>query len=126
MDSSTTSAATHCRFHCQFWQRSSSGPSIAVPIGLVTLRRLSCDYQAVALLVISIIATSVASNEPHLFNGAAGISLVPHPLADWLGVDLLTYQWIYVGFLCGLVFAGVLRNSSRHAFAVGSLLACDT
>lgn len=88
------------------------GAIVAVPIGLVALRRLRSDYQAVALLVISIIATSVASNEPHLFNGAAGISLVPHPLADWLGVDLLTYQWIYVGFvfvLCLLAWFFVHR-----------------
>ena len=75
------------------------GALIAVPIGLVALRRLRSDYQAVALLVISIIATNVASNEANLFNGAAGISLVPAPLADWLGVDLLTYDWYYVGFV---------------------------
>jgi branched-chain amino acid transport system permease protein len=75
------------------------GALIAVPIGLVALRRLRSDYQAVALLVISIIATNVASNEPHLFNGAAGISLVPHPLFDHLGVDLLTYDWYFVGFV---------------------------
>lgn len=75
------------------------GALIALPIGLVALRRLRSDYQAVALLVISIIASNVASNDTTLFNGAAGISLVPHPLADWLGVDLLTYQWIYVVFV---------------------------
>jgi ABC-type branched-subunit amino acid transport system permease subunit len=78
------------------------GALIAVPIGLVALRRLRSDYQAVALLVISIIATNVASNEPHLFNGAAGISLVPHPLFDQLGVDLLTYDWYFVGFVAVL------------------------
>lgn len=75
------------------------GALLAVPIGLVALRRLRSDYQAVALLVISIIATNVATNEPRLFNGAAGISLIPKPLADWLGVDLITYQWYYVGFV---------------------------
>jgi branched-chain amino acid transport system permease protein len=75
------------------------GAIIALPIGLVALRRLRSDYQAVALLVISIIATNVATNEPRLFNGAAGISLIPKPLADWLGVDLITYQWYYVAFV---------------------------
>lgn len=78
------------------------GALIAVPIGLVALRRLRSDYQAVALLVISIIATNVASNEPHLFNGAAGISLVPHPLYDQLGLDLLTYDWYFVAFVAVL------------------------
>jgi branched-chain amino acid transport system permease protein len=92
-----------------------AGALIAVPIGLVALRRLRSDYQAVSLLVISIIASNVASNEPRLFNGAAGISLVPHPLYDWLGVDLLTYQWIYVGFvlvLC-LIAAFVIHRVTR-------------
>jgi branched-chain amino acid transport system permease protein len=89
-----------------------AGAIIAVPIGLVALRRLRSDYQAVALLVISIIATSVASNEPHLFNGAAGISLVPHPLFDSIGVDLLTYQWIFVAavaVLCLIAYFVVHR-----------------
>jgi branched-chain amino acid transport system permease protein len=88
------------------------GALIAVPIGLVTLRRLRTDYQAVALLVVSIIATSVASNDPGLFNGAAGISLVPHPLYDQLGGDLLTYQWVYVAFtavVCLVTFFVVHR-----------------
>jgi branched-chain amino acid transport system permease protein len=75
------------------------GAAFAIPIGLVALRRLRSDYQAVALLVISIIATNVATNEPRLFNGATGIALVPKPLASWLGVDLITYQWIYVGLV---------------------------
>jgi branched-chain amino acid transport system permease protein len=75
------------------------GAAFAVPIGLIALRRLRSDYQAVALLVISIIATNVATNEPRLFNGATGIALVPKPLASWLGVDPITYQWIYVGLV---------------------------
>jgi ABC-type branched-subunit amino acid transport system permease subunit len=88
------------------------GALLAVPVGLVALRRLRSDYQAVALLVVSIIATTVASNEPHLFNGAAGISLVPHPLADQLGGDPLTYQWFYVAFtalVCVVAFFVVHR-----------------
>ncbi len=72
---------------------------LAIPVGLVTLRRLRSDYQAVALLVISIIASSVATNETHLFNGAAGLSLVPKPFLDQLGGDLATWYWAYVGFV---------------------------
>jgi branched-chain amino acid transport system permease protein len=89
-----------------------AGAVLAVPIGLVALRRLRSDYQAVALLVVSIIATSVATNETRLFNGAAGIALVPHPLAVQLGGDPLTYQWFYVGFtaaVCLLVYFVVHR-----------------
>ena len=88
------------------------GALIAVPIGLVALRRLRSDYQAVALLVVSIIASSVVTNETRLFNGAAGISLVPHPLTDQFGSDLLTYQWFYVvltAIVCVLAYFVVHR-----------------
>ncbi len=81
------------------------GAAISVPIGIIALRKLRSDYQAVALLVISIIASSVAINEVNLFNGAAGLALVPSPLADSLNVDAITYQWIFVGYtlvICGL------------------------
>lgn len=84
------------------------GALIAVPIGLIALRRLRSDYQAVALLVVSIIASSIATNETKLFNGAAGISLVPHPLADQFGGDLLTYQWFYVGFTAAVCLIAYL------------------
>ena len=76
-----------------------AGALLALPIGLVTLRRLRSDYQAVALLVISIIATNIVTNEPRLFNGAAGISIIPKPLYDQLGLDLITYSWVYVAFV---------------------------
>ena len=88
------------------------GGLMAVPIGIVALRRLRSDYQAVALLVLSIIATGVATNEVWLFNGSAGLALVPHPLADTLGLDPLAYQWLYAGLtalLCLIVFFVVRR-----------------
>ena len=83
------------------------GAVLSVPIGLVTLRRLRSDYQAIALLVVSIIATSVATNEVKLVNGPAGVSLVPKPLATSLGGDPVTYQWYYVAFtviVCALLY----------------------
>jgi len=91
-----------------------AGGLLSVPIGLVTLRRLRSDYQAVVLLVISIIATIFVTNAVRLFNGAAGLALVPEPLSDQFGVDPLTYQWIYVVYtavICVIGFFVVQRIS---------------
>ena len=49
-----------------------AGAALAVPVGLVALRRLRTDYQAVVLLVISVIATLVVTNLIGLFDGSAG------------------------------------------------------
>ena len=73
------------------------------------------DYQAIALLVISIIANIVITNARPFLNGAAGVSLVPAPLADQIGseaVNTYEYQYFYVALslLCvGLVLFAANR-----------------
>src|SRR4030081_1524035 len=103
-----------------------AGGLVAIPIGLVVLRRLRGDYQAIALLVISIIANIVITNARPFLNGAAGLSLVPPPLADQIGVEAINtyedqYFYVAISLLCvglGLgeptqlvhqAFGGVLR-----------------
>jgi len=91
------------------------GAAISIPIGLITLRRLRSDYQAIALLVVSIIATSVATNQAHLFNGAAGLALIPPPLANSLNLSAVNYQWFFAAFtfaVCGVVYV-VYRRLTR-------------
>jgi branched-chain amino acid transport system permease protein len=73
-----------------------AGAVLAVPVGLVVLRKLRADYQAIALLVTSIIANTVINNERPWLNGAAGIAGVPAPLQDTLNLDLSTYYFVYV------------------------------
>jgi ABC-type branched-subunit amino acid transport system permease subunit len=80
----------------------------AVPVGLVTLRRLRGDYEAMVMLVLSLIAVGVASAEASIVNGPAGIYGVPKPLGTTLLASLtpLSYQWVYTGwsvFLAALV-----------------------
>jgi branched-chain amino acid transport system permease protein len=72
-----------------------AGGLLAIPVGLVVLRRLRSDYQAIALLVLSVIANTVITNAPTFLGGAAGIALVPAPLSDQF--DPTTYQYFYVG-----------------------------
>lgn len=85
---------------------------VSAVVGLVSLRRLRTDYQAMVMLVISLIASSIVTNDIPLFNGAAGLSTVPHPLFDSLNVSLLTYNWYFVAFagvLCVLAYVFVQR-----------------
>jgi ABC-type branched-subunit amino acid transport system permease subunit len=91
------------------------GAAISVPIGLITLRRLRSDYQAIALLVVSIIATSVVMNQAGWLNGAAGLALVPQPLAGRLHTSPVSYQWFFAAFsfgVCGIVYF-FLRRLTR-------------
>lgn len=90
-----------------------AGGLLAIPIGFIVLRKLRGDYQAIALLVISVIANTLVTNARPILNGAAGLSLVPAPLADQ-GFDTSTveYQYFYVAItlLCvGLVLFAANR-----------------
>ena len=74
-----------------------AGGGLSFLIGAVILPRLRGDYQAMAFLVVSLIATGVATNQIGLLNGANGLSSVPKPLMDQLGLALSDYEWFYVG-----------------------------
>jgi branched-chain amino acid transport system permease protein len=73
-----------------------AGGLLAAVIGAVGLRRLRSDYQAMVMLVIGLIATTVVTNASGVFNGAAGLSLIPKPLQADLNLTLIGYQWFYV------------------------------
>lgn len=86
--------------------------ALAVPVGLVVLRRLRSDYQAIALLVLSVIANTLVTNVRPFLNGAAGLSLVPQPLSERLDASTPAYQWLYVGLTalcCVLVLVAANR-----------------
>jgi len=88
------------------------GGLLSAAVGLIGMRRLRADYQAMVLLVVSLTATYVADNATGLVNGPAGLSLVPKPLSGLLGLSTLGYQWFYVGLtagICVLVFLLVRR-----------------
>lgn len=79
-----------------------AGAALSVIVGMFGLRRLRSDYQAIVMLTISLVATDLVTNVRGLFNGPAGLSLVPKPLYGTLGVPLVQYQWIYVGLTAGV------------------------
>jgi branched-chain amino acid transport system permease protein len=112
------------------------GALLAAGVGAIGLRRLRSDYEAMVMLVVSLIATSIATNQTNLVNGANGLDLVPKPLAGVLHVSALSYQWFYVAMtavVCVLVFLLVtlitgsplgrslraMRENERAAAALG-------
>jgi branched-chain amino acid transport system permease protein len=87
------------------------GALLAPPIGLVVLRRLRSDYQAIAMLVLSVIASLVITNTTPFLGGAAGLSLVPQPLLDRFN-PYSTYLWVYAAatvVLAAIIFVVVQR-----------------
>jgi branched-chain amino acid transport system permease protein len=85
-----------------------AGCVAAYLVGLVALRPERRDYQAVLMLVVSIIATTIISTETGIFNGTDGIAAVPKPFSDALGLGLLDYAWFYVGLTAAIAAASYL------------------
>jgi len=74
------------------------GILLSLVVGFIGLRRLRSDYQAMVMLVVSVIATAVADSQLNLVNGPAGLSLVPKPFASSISVSPLGYGWLFVIF----------------------------
>jgi ABC-type branched-subunit amino acid transport system permease subunit len=88
---------------------SAVGGVIGVLIALTGLKRLRQDYQAMAMLVVSLMAATVVSADKGLLNGNAGLSLLPNPFSGW---DPEAGRWAYVAVvaLCCLIAWFVLRR----------------
>lgn len=74
-----------------------AGGILAAILGALILPRLRGDYEAMAFLVLSLIATGIATNQISLVNGANGLSGVPQPLSGVLQLSTTGYDWFYVG-----------------------------
>lgn len=113
--------------------------ALGVALGAVTIRRLRADYLAIALLVVSLIATDLVTNATSLFNGATGLSQVPQPFVH-LTSSTTTYDWLYAlfsGIVCAVVLLAVrmlirsplgrslraLRENENAAAALGKNVA---
>jgi len=86
------------------------GAALSGLVGLITLRRLRSDYQAMVMLVISVVATVVAESVIGLVNGSAGISLIPNPADGLTGLTRQTQTWLFVGIcvVCMLILGAVM------------------
>jgi len=89
-----------------------AGAVLSVPVGQILLKRLREDYLAIAMLVVSLIATIVAEADVGLVNGTIGVFNVPEPFAN---TTPTTQGWLYVGVVavCVVVCAAVIRRVVR-------------
>jgi branched-chain amino acid transport system permease protein len=71
------------------------GGLLAVPFAAIVGKRLRGDFAAVGLLVTAVMFNLLVTNYIPLFNGAAGLSLVPAPLQGSLNPQTTGYQWLY-------------------------------
>ena len=84
---------------------SAAGSVVGVLIAITGLKRLRQDYQAMAMLVVSLMAATVISANTGLLNGNAGLSLIPNPFSDW---DPELGRWAYVGVVAIACLVGVV------------------
>lgn len=98
------------------------GALASAVVGVVVLRRVKDDYQAVVLFVLALIAVAVVEASPGFLNGSAGLALIPQPLApsaapgngyDWAfcgAVGVLTVAcWLFVRALNESPYGRALR-----------------
>ena len=78
---------------------------LSLIIGVLGLRKLRRDYQAMVMLVVSVIATTVVTGDRGLLNGAAGLAIIPRPVHALNSLTPTSFAWAYVGItiVCLLV-----------------------
>ena len=78
-----------------------AGAILALPFTFLVGRRLRGDFAAVGLLVTAVLLNLLVMNYVPLFNGDAGVAIVPAPLQSQVMTTTTTgYQW---GFAIGVV-----------------------
>ena len=88
------------------------GAVIALPFTFLVGRRLRGDFAAVGLLVTAVLLNLVVTNYRPLFNGDAGLSLIPQPLQGQYNPATASYQWVFAAvaiLLCVGVYLFVRR-----------------
>lgn len=83
-----------------------AGGLLALPFVFLVGRRLRGDFAAVGLLVAALITNLVVTNYVPLFNGDAGLSVVPSPLQNTLNPQSQAYGWWYGA--CSLALLGLV------------------
>jgi branched-chain amino acid transport system permease protein len=83
------------------------GAVLSLVIGAFAMRPARRDFQAMVLLVVSIIAATLVVSQGSWFNGQRGLAFIPHPFyhsaAGNFASPGLGYNWFYVGLTWGTV-----------------------
>src|SRR5207302_9829785 len=80
-----------------------AGAGIGVLVGVTGLKRLRQDYQAMVMLVVSLMAATVVAADTGFLNGNAGLSLIPNPFAD---LDPTQGRWTFVAVVAAACVVG--------------------
>lgn len=88
------------------------GGLLGLLVGVISLRRLRGDYQAMVMLVTSLIATYLVSANVGFLNGQTGLALIPGPFHGALHFGTIDYRWFYVG-VTALFTLGVFEVMRR-------------
>jgi len=91
------------------------GGLLGLLVGLLVLRRLRGDYQAMVLLVVSIMGTYLVSADPSLLNGGIGLSDIPAPFKVQLHTSQVGYELFYLALsvITALIIFELLRRVSN-------------
>jgi branched-chain amino acid transport system permease protein len=90
-----------------------AGAVLALPFTFLVGRRLRGDYAAVGLLVTAVLVNLLVMNYRPLFNGDAGLAIVPAPLQSGvMATTSTTYQWEFAAG--AVVLAGCVYWFVRH------------
>lgn len=92
------------------------GGLLSAVVGLIGLPRLRRDYQALVMLIVSLIATTVMTVFVGIANGSNGLALIPAPLKSSLGVSPDVYNWLFVAWAVALCI-GVYVIVQRLTFS---------
>lgn len=82
-----------------------AGALLSLVMALFVLRPQRRDFQAMVMLVVSIIAADVVITQRGVFNGHNGLAAIPKPFQSHVGADLIRYGWFYVGLTAVVVVA---------------------
>ena len=83
-----------------------AGAALALPFTVLVGRRLRGDYAAVGLLVTAVLMNLLVMNYKPLFNGDAGVAIVPAPMQSQVMTTTTSgYQW---GFAIAVVLLAAL------------------
>ena len=86
----------HLPFPLPWIGAAAAGGLLALPFTFLVGRRLRGDFAAVGLLVTAVLLNLLVMNYRPLFNGDAGVAVVPAPLTGGMFVGTSgRYQWIF-------------------------------
>jgi branched-chain amino acid transport system permease protein len=89
-----------------------AGAVLAFAVGTFAMRPARRDYQAMVMLVVSIIASTLIVSQGSWFNGQNGLFAIPKPFQASLNLAEIGYGWFYLAVTAatvGLVYLLIHR-----------------